>query len=58
MRRHDESHPQNCELLPDQQSPTPQSFTDVKPPQHDIPLRRPQNFDDWEIRRRDDDPTR
>jgi len=57
MSRH-ESELKSREPLPDQQPPTPLPFTTAKPQQLETPLRRPQNFDDWETRRRDDDPTR
>ena len=57
MSRH-ESELKSRESLPDQQPPTPQPFTTAKAQPSNIPLRRPQNFDDWAITRRDDDPTR
>ena len=44
--------------LPEQPRPTPQPSTTTNAQNPGTPLRRPQNFDDWETRRRDDDPTR
>jgi len=46
------------ESLPEQPRPTPQPSSTTNAQNPETPLRRPQNFDDWETRRRDDDPTR
>jgi hypothetical protein len=55
-RREDES--KSRESLTEQHRPTPHPFAGAQAQQVETPLRRPQNFDDWETRRREDDPTR
>jgi hypothetical protein len=57
MSRH-ESESNSRETLPEEQQQTPQPFGTARAQQSQPPLRRPQNFDDWESRRREDDPTR
>jgi hypothetical protein len=53
-----ESELKGRESLPEQPLPTPQPPNTTNAQNPGTPLRRPQNFDDWETRRRDDDPTR
>jgi hypothetical protein len=55
-RREDDS--KDREFRPEPQQQTPQPFTTPKAQQLESPPRRPQNYDDWETRRREDDPTR
>jgi hypothetical protein len=53
-----ENESKSREELSEQQHHPPQPSSTAKTQQFEPPLRRPQNFDDWEIRRREDDPTR
>jgi hypothetical protein len=57
MSRH-ENESKSREASPEQQQPRRQPFQTAEAQQFESPLRRPQNFDDWETRRREDDPTR
>ncbi len=42
---------------PEQKKQPPQPFPVAKAQPIQVPTRRPQNFDDWCVNRRDDDPT-
>jgi hypothetical protein len=53
-----ENESKRREALLEQQPPILQPFATPKVQQLEPALRRPQNFDDWETRRREDDPTR
>jgi hypothetical protein len=67
MRTHDqleehmsrnENESKSDEASREQQQPIRQPLPTPKAQQFESALRRPQNFDDWETRRREDDPTR
>jgi hypothetical protein len=53
-----ENESKSDEASREQQQPIRQPLPTPKAQQFESALRRPQNFDDWETRRREDDPTR
>ena len=57
MNRLDDE-PKNSEVRAEQQQEHPQQSPTTKAQPLEVPLRRPQNFDDWDTNRREDDPTR
>jgi hypothetical protein len=56
MNRHENES--DIRESPKPQQPTPPTLPTAKAQQFEPPVRLPQNFDDWEIRRREDDPSR